>query len=150
MQWGRSWPGCSLKIPGMRCTTGDKKKITYRSGASKGQETLSLRSRSCFFPKFWDLSSQPNLRLRLLSRGVCLNERRLQTTKPRFQNHEWTRTNYESIRPDYTKVLDCSRSHISKLRIRISRLRTEILKGGSCEGGGNLNNWGRSRTGCND
>ena len=72
------------------------------------------------FPKFWDLrtsSSQPKLRLRFLSPGcvstndVCkLRIHVLKTTSGQEQN-------YESIRPNYEKVLDRIRSHVSKLRI---------------------------------
>ena len=75
------------------------------------------------FSKFWDLrtsSSQPNFQLRFLSRGcasmndVCkLRSRVFKTTNGQEQN-------YAYIRPNYKKVLDCSWSHISKLRIRVS------------------------------
>ena len=83
------------------------------------------------FSKFWDLRtssrlSQPNFRLRFLSRGcastndVCkLRIHVLKTTKGQEQN-------YESIRPNYEKVLDCSQSHTSKLRIRNSHETTKL------------------------
>ena len=63
--------------------------------AEVNKETLSLRFRSCFL-NFQIFDSD------LVSR-VCLYKRRLQTTNPRFQNHEWTRTKLRIHWPNYEK-----------------------------------------------
>ena len=83
------------------------------------------------FSKFWDLrasSRQPNFRLRFLSRGCASTNDVCKLRIHVFKTTNGQEQNYESIRPNYEKVLDCSRSHISKLRIRISRPRTEIFR----------------------
>ena len=94
------------------------------------QETLTLRFRSCF----------PNtgtyglaLVNQIFDSDSCLAGVPLRVTfanyestfpKPRMDKNKTTNPFGQTPK----KVLDCSRSHISKLRTRISRLRTEIFK----------------------
>ena len=81
--------------------------------------------------KLWDLrtsSSQPNFRLRFCLAGVPLQmtfaNYESTFSKPRMDKNKTTNPFGQSTK----RCVTAARSHISKLRIRISRLRTEIFR----------------------
>ena len=85
------------------------------------QETLSLVGQSCFLSFGTYGLALVN---QIFASDFCLAGVPLQMNDVcKLRIHVFKTT---AIRPNYKKVLDCSQSHISKLRIRISWLRTEM------------------------
>ena len=105
-------------------------RIDSRESRCKSQETLTLRFRSCFLNVGTYGLALVN---QIFDSDLCLAGVPLRMmfanyestfSKPRMDKNKTT----NPFSQNYEKVLDCSRSHISKLRIRISRLGTEIFK----------------------
>ena len=133
-----SWQArCTFCGPTPRLRRQQNACAVTRSG--RVQETLSLRSRSCF-PNFG--TNGLALVNQIFESDFCLAGVPLRMTfadyestfsKPRKDKNKTTDSNYE-------KVLDCSRSRVSKLQIRISRPRTETFRLRLPKGPGSIKN----------